>query len=372
MPRWRTRGINGSHEARPAERGRKSQVVIEGALRGLFAKATRRVLCATVLAGVVVAQAFAQNTLLSANKTGTITGVVTDSNDAIVPGAQVILTASGGGERRSVLSGDNGSYSFHELKPNVTYQITIDATGFATWTSPEITLGQDQVYFVPMNGLQFTSDTASVTVYASRDEIAAEQVKMEERQRVFGILPNFYVSYNHDAVALTPKLKFKLALKAGTDPIFFASVALVAGASQAGNTPNYGQGAAGFGQRMGAQFANGFADIMIGEAILPSLLHQDPRYFYQGAATTRSRVLHALSSPFVCKGDNGRWQPNYSSIGGDVAAGALSNIYYPHSNRGPGIVFGNALITTGGRMASGIVEEFVLRRFTPSARTRTP
>ena len=82
--------------------------------------------------------------------------------------------------------------------------------------------------------------------------------------------------------------------------------------------------------------------------MLPSLLHQDPRYFYQGTGTKKSRILHAISNPFICKGDNGRWQPNYSSVGGDLASGAISNLYYPASNRGVGLVFGNALITTGG------------------------
>jgi hypothetical protein len=148
-------------------------------------------------------------------------------------------------------------------------------------------------------------------------------------------------------------------------------VAFVAGLDQAGTTPNYGQGAAGYGQRVGALYANGFTDIMIGGAILPSLLHQDPRYFYQGTGTTKSRFMHAISSPFIAKGDNGRWEPNYSSVGGDLATGAISNIYYPESNRGPGLVFVNAAITTGGRMANGLIQEFILRRFTPSARNRT-
>jgi hypothetical protein len=150
--------------------------------------------------------------------------------------------------------------------------------------------------------------------------------------------------------------------------MFFAAAAFTAGVEQAGDTPNYGQGAKGYGQRIGALYANGFTDIMVGEAILPSLLHQDPRYFYQGTGTKRSRVIHALSSPFICKGDNGKWEPNYSSVGGDLAAGAISNIYYPQSNRGAGIVFENALITTGGRMVSGLVQEFILRRFTSGAK----
>jgi hypothetical protein len=110
---------------------------------------------------------------------------------------------------------------------------------------------------------------------------------------------------------------------------------------------------------------------MIGGAILPSLLHLDPRYFYQGTGTTKSRFMHAISSPFIARGDIGRWEPNYSSVGGDLATGAISNIYYPESNRGPGLVFENAAITSGGRMVNGLIQEFFLRRLTPSARSRS-
>lgn len=138
--------------------------------------------------------------------------------------------------------------------------------------------------------------------------------------------------------------------------------------NQAADTPNYVQGAKGFGQCFGAAYADGASDILIGGAILPSLLRQDLRYFYQGMGTTKSRVLHALSSPFVAKGDTGHWQFNYSSVGGDLASGALSNLYYRHSNRGTGLVFDNALITTGGRIANALAQEFILRRFTTKAK----
>ena len=166
------------------------------------------------------------------------------------------------------------------------------------------------------------------------EEIATEQVKIEEQQRVFGIIPNFYVVYDKNAAPLTTKLKFKLALKTSIDPVTFVGVGLLAGIDQAARPPRLREGAKGYGQRYGATYADGFTDIMIGGAILPSLLHQDPRYFYQGTGTTKSRTFHALSSPFICRGDNGRRQPNYSTIGGDLASAALANAYYPASDRG--------------------------------------
>jgi hypothetical protein len=109
---------------------------------------------------------------------------------------------------------------------------------------------------------------------------------------------------------------------------------------------------------------------MIGGAILPSLLHQDPRYYYQGTGTTKSRTLHALSSPFVCRGDNGKLQPNYSSLGGDLGSAALSNLYYPASNRGAGLVFSNFFLTTGERMLSSMLQEFVIGRITTRQKAR--
>jgi hypothetical protein len=204
----------------------------------------------------------------------------------------------------------------------------------------------------------------------SPEQVAVEQVKIEEQQRILGIIPNFYVAYDHDAVPLTTKLKFQLALKTITDPITIVGIGMLAGINQAGDVPNYGQGAEGYGKRFGAATADSVSDVMIGGAILPSLLHQDPRYFYQGTGTNKSRTFHALASPFVCKGDNGRLQPNYSSVGGDLASAALSNAYYPASDRGAAPLFENFFIGTGERMLGNVIQEFVLPRLTRKGRKK--
>src|SRR5271170_429746 len=196
--------------------------------------------------------------------------------------------------------------------------------------------------------------------------VVVPSLRAEEKQRVLGFIPNFYTVYDRNAVPLTPKLKFRLALKTTTDPITFLGSAFLAGLDQADNNHNYGQGGKAYGQRFGAHYANGLTDIVIGGAILPTLLHQDPRYFYQGTGTKKSRMLHALSTPFICRGDNGRLQPNYSSLGGYLASGAISNAYYPASNRGPGLVLSTALIDITANMANSLLQEFVLRRLTPS------
>ena len=294
--------------------------------------------------------AIAQQSAAPKMQRGTIAGNVTDTNNDPIPGAAVELLGPTSADRRNVVTDANGFFQFNDLKPGIRYRVTVNADNFSKWTSPLVTLNPGQRFILTGAQLHVAQVVTTVTVAsspASLPEIAAEQLKIEEKQRVFGIIPNFYVVYDHYAVPLTPKLKFKLALRTSIDPVTIAGVALFAGIYQAADYPDYVQGAKGYGERFGAIAADGFIDIMIGGAILPSLLHQDPRYFYQGTGTKKSRALHALSYAFVCKGDNGRLQPNYSTIGGDLATAAISTTYYPSSNRGVGQVFESFLIGTG-------------------------
>jgi hypothetical protein len=214
-----------------------------------------------------------------------------------------------------------------------------------------------------------STSAESITVYASSEEIATEQFRIEEKQRALGIIPNFYVVYDStNAVPLSTRLKFELAMGTALDPVTVAGVGVLSGVQQAGGTFNYAEGAKGYGQRFGANAATEFSDILFAGAVLPSLLHQDPRYFYQGTGTTSSRLRHALLSPFISRGDNGGTQFNFSSLGGDLASSALAETYYPGSNRGPRVVFGTFALGTGERVVSAVVQEFVLRKLTPSAK----
>lgn len=297
------------------------------------------------------------------SQTGNIIGTVTDIKNNIVPGATVVL--EGSGDPRTVVANDRGFFEFNVLESG-TYHLTASAKGFAKWISPAIILNPGQA--VILTGCRLKVAEARTTVIVSSEQIAAEQVKIQEKQRVFGIIPNFYVVYNPNAEPLPAKLKFKLALRTSIDPVTFLGVGIFAGVNQALDRPHYVQGAKGYAERYGTTAADGFIDIMIGGAILPSLLHQDPRYFYQGTGTKLSRTLHALSHPFVCKGDNGHLQPNYSSMGGDLATTAISTAYYPASDRGPRTVFESFLINTSERVASSLAQEFIVRRLTPKAK----
>ena len=245
----------------------------------------------------------AQDSQISSRQSAIIIGTVTDVNGNTVLNAGVMLKGPDVHDERTVTTTGNGFFEFKEVQPGVQYLISIRAKDFADWTSPTITLEPGQ--FKIMAGIQLRIETERTKVEVHYDpvEAATEQFKAEEHQRVFGVSPNFYVSYDPNAEPLTAKMKFKLALKVSTDPVTAAGTSLVAGAKQAGNIPNYGQGWGAFGERLGAVSADGFSDIMIGGTILPSLLHQDPRYFYQGTGTTGSRIRHAMLSPFIAKND---------------------------------------------------------------------
>ena len=328
-------------------------------------RAQRFYICLTaVLAGILVlsAPSQGQDTDRPELKLGSIVGTVTDVNGDTVPNATVVLEGSDGSDRRTAAANDNGYFEFHDVKPGIPYHIKINAEGFSEWSSPLVTLEPSQFKILADIRLQIELARTTVNVTQTPEEVATEQVKVEETQRVLGIIPNFYVVYEPDPVPLTAKLKFRLALKVASDPITATGIAFLSAVQQAGDTPDYGQGAEGFGKRYGANAADGFSDIMIGGAILPSLLHQDPRYFYQGTGTKKSRIAHAMFHPFVCKGDKGNWQPNYSSLGGDLASSAISNLYYPQSNRGTDLVFVNFAISTAERVATSLAQEFVLQK----------
>ena len=298
---------------------------------------------------------------------GHVTGTVLDSTGAAVAGARVKLTQEDQSSSQEAVSGNDGQFSFSAVAPG-TFQLTITAQGFSTQVSSGI-LHPGEFCVVPQ--IQLAIATAVTEVHVgplTTVELAEEQIKIEEKQRVFGVIPNFYVTYIPDAAPLTPKQKFKLAWKSTVDPVTFGLTAAVAGVQQAQNDfSGYGQGAAGYGRRFGAAYGNEVSSTFIGGAILPALLKQDPRYFYKGSGSVRSRVLYAMANAVICKGDNGHWQPNYSGILGDLAAGGISNAYYPAKNRDDAaLTFENTLIGIGTTAAVNIIQEFIIPRFTPN------
>jgi hypothetical protein len=303
---------------------------------------------------------------------GSISGTVVDGSGAVVAGARVRLTREDQSPDQEVLSGDGGQFSFANIAPGP-FHLTITSAGFATQTSSGI-LHSAEDCTLPKTALAVATAVTDVEVELSQTEVAEEEIKIEEKQRVLGVIPNFYVSYDPNAVSLTSKQKFKLAWKMIVDPVTLVLVGGIAGVEQAQNDfSGYGQGAQGYGKRFGAGYADTITGTFIGSAILPSLLKQDPRYFYKGSGSKRSRILYAIANAVICKGDNGRWQANYSNILGSLAAGGISNLYYPAQDRnGAGLTFENAAIGIGASAAANLLQEFLIRKLTPKVPSDAP
>ncbi|MGC1781944.1 MAG: carboxypeptidase-like regulatory domain-containing protein [Acidobacteriaceae bacterium] len=293
---------------------------------------------------------------------GSIHGTVMDTAGDVVPGATVTLIAVSEAVSRTVQTNGAGFFTFSGVGPGQ-FHLAIAAVGFAPWSGPEIVLSEGQSYETPQIALQIAASNTSVRVVFSSPELAEQQMHVEEKQRVVGLVPNFYTSYVWDAEPLTVKQKFHLAWRSSIDPVTFLGAGVVAGIQQWDDDFNgYGQGAQGYAKRFGAAYADGFSGVMLGGAVFPALLHQDPRYFYKGTGSIRSRALYAISTVVICKGDNGRWQPNYSSVLGTFSAAGISNFYYPPENRGFQLTIDNALIGTASGAVGALLQEFVIKK----------
>ena len=309
----------------------------------------------------------------SREQNGFISGTVLDQTGAISVGANVRLSYDGEDSARQMQSGNNGQFLFTNVAPGP-FRLTVTAPGFAT-REFSAALNPGETFLVPPITLLIFATLTEVHVTDSpltNVELADMQVGEQTKQYVLGIFPNFYVSYDQHPVPLNPKQKFRLAWKTTSDPFTFVGVAALAGIEQATNAfDGYGQGAQGYFKRFGASYADAITATYIGGAILPSVLKQDPRYFYKGTGSKRTRLLYALASPFICKSDNMRWQPNYSNVVGAFASGGISYLYYPETNHnGAGLVFQTALIRLGEMSFEGILQEFLIRRLTPRLKKR--
>jgi hypothetical protein len=299
-----------------------------------------------------------------ANDSGNISGTVLDMNGDALQGAKVTLAGQSGTNVQTVDSGSDGQFAFTGL-PSDVYRITVTAQGMNHFTSTQIPLHAGEVRIVPAIKLSVSGGSTSVTVTGNKEELAQEQVQIAVHQRVVGVIPNFYSTYDWNAPPMGVKQKFQLSFRSIIDPVSFLIVAAIAGAEQYQNVfPDYGGGLEGYGKRYGAALANHVSSNLLGKAVYPAIFHQDPRYFYKGKGTFRSRALYAMSAAVIAKDDDGRWKPNYSNVLGNFSAGAISNLYYPESDRGASLVLLNGLADTGADAVANLIREFLLKGIT--------
>jgi len=320
----------------------------------------------SALADLEGTQASAGGQQHAEHHSGSIKGKVVDQSGADIAGAVVKLTREGQSSDLEVTSDEDGVFAFSNVAPGP-FQLTISSPGLASQESSG-TLRSGEAYVTPLIMLVIPTQVTEVHVALTPAELADVQIKEQEKQRVFGVIPNFYVSYEPISAPLTAKQKFELAWKSASDPITLVGVGVLAGIGQAGDRWSaYGQGAQGYAKRYGASYANVFAATFIGGAVMPSVLKQDPRYFYKGSGSKRSRILYAVASSVICKGDNGRWQPNYSNVIGSFAGAGMQALYLPaNDRRGSGFVVSSALIRLGETSLVGVLQEFVFSKVTPN------
>ena len=212
-------------------------------------------------------------------------------------------------------------------------------------------------------------DSSSTQSAAPQQSVTEKARHTEaEEQLVSGIFTSSDVVYGSNAATLSRGQKMTLALRSTVEPLTFAKAIAVAGYHEVrDDDKSFGGGAEGYAKTSGAAYLNSFDSKMIGKGILPSLLHQDPRYFRLGHGSMSHRVLYALSTAVICKHDiTGKWEPNYSNMLGEFASGSISYLYYPSLTPSAGQTFSDGFTSIAVGSLGSVLNEFwpdVSRKF---------
>ena len=295
---------------------------------------------------------------------GTISGTVVDTSGASIARAQVRLSLDGRGPDQEMQSAQSGEFSF----PNVVagpYRLSFSATGFASKTvAGELHAGE--TLNLPQTALAIDTLATEVNVTQTQAELAEAQIKVEEQQRLLGVLPNFFAAYDRDAAPLNAKQKLELTAKTWFDPSSFVIEGIIAGVWQAQNThKGFGQGAQGYAKRYGAGFVDYGTSLLLEKVLATTIFKQDPRYFYKGTGTKRSRAFYAISRTFVCRGDNKKDQFCYSSFINRLGTGFVTNYYYPAADRDKArVILRNSAMGIGFDALGNLFQEFAARKLT--------
>lgn len=314
-----------------------------------------KILLTMVLAGCALAQ-----------DTRSIQGKVTDSSGASILGAVVTVRGADGNSRTTVTDGE-GTFQITSLLPG-DYDVKISASGLSDWTSSNVPASLTSESKPLLAVLNVAPTVTTVTVGLPPEELAEEQLKQETRQRVMGVIPNYFVAYEKNAAPLSPKQKLNLSFKTLIDPATFAAVGITAGIQQIRNNYwQFGQGSEGFAKRFGAAYGTAATNLLITSVVADSVFHQDPRYFYSGEGTKKQRAWYAVKSAFRAKADNGKWQPPYAGVLGAVAGAELSDLYYPGSRTQYTLLGRSMMFHFAGLIALNLGEEMFFKKFTSHA-----
>ena len=331
--------------------------------------------CAVLLMAGSTAAVVAQTvpdapSAVQAQERAVVSGVVKDVGETPVGGATVELLDATGVARKTVTDED-GAYRFGQVQAG-RCTVSVKAEGLADDTAVVMVPGSGSVV-VPEFALKLAMVNASVEAVGQR-EMAEIQIQQEEKQRIFGVIPNFYVAYDPNTVPMTQGQKFKLAGRTFLDPVTFVAAGLSAGFNQATQTPEaWGQDWAGYGQRYGAQMAGALAGVGFSGYLFPMIFHQDPRYFYKGTGTKTERAKWAIKQAFEQKSDKGRWEPAYSNMLGDLSSSLVTVALYPHQDADWGRTASEDFgLSIAGEAFGNLMEEFVVPKLHWHKKPSTP
>jgi len=301
-----------------------------------------------------------------AQDTGSIQGTAADSSGAPIFGA-VVAVVGADGNRRMTATDVEGAFKISSLALG-NYSVRISAAGLSEWTAENVAASVNPESNVLKAVLEVATEVTTVTVGLSEPEVAQEQLKQELKQRAFGVIPNYYVSYESNPAPLSAKQKFHLGLRTLVDPTTFAAAGITAGIQQAKNSYHqWGQGSEAYGKRFAAAYGTAGTNLLITSALAESAFHQDPRYFYNGQGTKAHRVWYAVESAFRTKGDDGKWQPPYAGVSGAIAAAEISDLYYPGSRTQYTLLGRSLMFHFAGLVALNLGEEFFFKKVTHHA-----
>jgi len=296
---------------------------------------------------------------------GTVSGTVVDPSGSSVAQARIRLALDGRGPDQETQSADSGRFSFPNVAPGP-FRLSFTAEGF-TEKTVQGELHAGETLDLPPTALTIGIVASAVSVSPQTQvEIAQAQIKAEEQQRLIGIFPNFLANYDHDAAPLIARQKLELTARTWLDPSAFAINGIIAGVWQAQNTHRgFGQGAEGYAKRYGASFADYGVSLLLANVGTTTIFKQDPRYFYKGTGSTRSRVFYAISRTLICRGDNKKDQFCYSSFVSGFGTGFVTNYLYPAADRDKaGVILRNSAYGIGFDALGNLFQEFVARKLT--------
>jgi len=299
---------------------------------------------------------------------GTIDGTVVDASGASVASAQIKLILDGRAPDQEAQSTPTGDFSFSNVPPGP-YRLTFNANGFALKAIPG-ELAANQNLTLPPTALAIDKVSNQLNVTQTQVEIAQEQIKEAEKQRLGGLVPNFFTVYDRDAAPLNAKQKLELTAKTWLDPATFVINGMIAGVGQARNTnKGFGQGAQGYAKRYGAGFVSFGTSLLLERVVTTTLTKQDPRYFVKGTGTNSSRAWWAINRTVICRGDNKQFQFCYSSMISRFGNGFVTRYFFPVSARDSNrVILQSSAIGLGFEAVGNLFQEFLSKKLTRKKR----